>query len=188
MSTSNKRQYEFTSQDVQESIQIIKQEEGFEPKAYPDPFSPRGIEKYKPLAKRTPSWEKLPGNPWTIGYGRTGPDVVEGTTTTRDQEIFWLTYRVQEELNWLKKRGVPPCAGLVSLIYNTGRGAFERSRSYKAFQEGRWDDALEEMQGFNKAGGRVRPGLVKRRAKEAELVRAWLVAKGLLQLDTKPKA
>lgn len=188
MVTSNKRQYEFTSQDVQESIEIIKKEEGFSEKAYPDPFSPRALEKWKAKDKRRLDWDRLPGTPWTIGYGRTGPDVGEFTTTTRDQELFWLSFRVQEELNWLKKRGVPPCAGLVSLLYNIGKAAFEKSKAYRAFQEGRWADALEEMQGFNRAGNKVRPGLVKRRAKEADMVKAWLAAKDLLKLDTEPKS
>ncbi len=186
MNTSNKRHYEISSQDVQESIEIIKKEEGFSEKAYPDPFSPRGIEKWKAKAKRKPDWEKLPGNPWTIGYGRTGPDVGEFTTTTRDQELFWLSFRVQEELQWLQKRGVPTCAGLVSLLYNIGKAAFERSKSYRAFQEGRWEDAIKEMLDFNRAGGKVRPGLVKRRALEAELVRKWLSRN--LNVEAKPQA
>ena len=88
----------------------------------------------------------------------------------------------------MQKRGVPPCAGLVSLVFNVGKSAFEKSRAYKAFQVGDWEKGIEEMQGFNKAGGKVRPGLVKRRAKEAEMVRAWLTAKGLLKLNTKPQA
>jgi lysozyme len=186
MSTSNKRHYEISSQDVQESIEIIKKEEGFSEKAYPDPFSPRGIEKWKAKAKRKPDWERLPGTPWTIGYGRTGPDVGEFTTTTKDQELFWLSFRVQEELRWLQKRGVPPCAGLVSLVYNIGKAAFEKSKSYRAFQEGRWEDAMEEMAGFNKAGGKVRPGLVRRRAVEVELVKKWLSRN--LDTKTKPQA
>ena len=184
MITSNKRQYKITSEDVQKSIEIIKSEEGFEAKAYPDPFSPLGIELRKAPSRRKIGWDVLRGGPWTIGFGRTGPDVLPGSVTTKDQELFWLSFRVQEELQWLQKRGVPPCAGLVSLVFNIGKGAFEQSRSYKAFQEGRWEDAIEEMQGFNKAGGRVRPGLVKRRAKEAELVRAWL----LRNFNTEPKA
>jgi len=186
MSTSlNRMQHQFTNQDVQESIEIIKKEEGFEPKAYPDPFSPLGIELRKAPSKRRVGWDILRGHPWTIGYGRTGPDVRQGSVTTRDQELFWLSFRVQEELQWLQKRGVPPCAGLVSLVFNIGKGAFEKSRAYRAFQEGRWEDGIEEMQGFNKAGGKVRPGLVKRRAKEAELVRAWLKSRNL---HTEPKA
>ena len=174
MCTSNKIQLQFTNEDVLQSIKIITEEEGFSKNAYPDPFSPRAIEMRKTRANRRPDLVLLSGHPWTIGYGRTGPDVREDAVTTKDQELFWLRWRVEDELVWLQKRGVPPCAGLVSLVYNVGRGAFERSRSYRAFQEGRWEDAIEELLGFNRAAGRVRPGLVKRKVKEAELIRAWL--------------
>jgi lysozyme len=176
MSTSIKIQYKFTNEDVMESIKIVIEGEGFSKTAYPDPFSPRGIEMKKGLHQRKPGWQLLSGSPWTIGYGRTGPDVRPESTTTKDQELFWLKHRVEEELVWLQQRGVPPCAGLVSLIYNIGKYNFNKSKAYKAFQECRWDDALVEMQGFNKAGGKVRPGLVKRRAKEAKLVKDWLIA------------
>jgi len=179
-----KVQFDFTSEDVAQSIKIIMEEEGFAAKAYPDPFSPRAIELRKTKEKRRPDAQLLSGSPWTIGYGRTGPDVREETVTTKDQEKFWLQWRVSEELTWLRKRGVPPCAGLVSLIYNIGKGAFEKSRAYRSFQEGKWEEAIEEMQGFNKAGGKIRPGLVKRRAREAELVRDWLN----LKLDAQSKA
>ena len=179
MCTSNKIQLEFNNEDVAESIKIIMKEEGFSKTAYPDPFSPRALEMRKAKDKRRPDYHLLSGMPWTVGYGRTGPDVREFTTTTKDQELFWLKWRVEDELLWLQKRKVPPCPGLVSLVYNVGRGAFERSRSYKAFQEGKWDKAIEELLGFNKAGGKVRPGLVKRRAAEAELIKAWLRSRNL---------
>lgn len=185
MSTSFKVQHKFTNEDVVQSMKIVMEGEGFSKTAYPDPFSPRGIEMKKGLHQRKPDWQLMSGSPWTIGYGRTGPDVRPESVTTKDQEIFWLKHRVEEELVWLQQKGVPPCAGLVSLIYNIGKYNFIKSKACKAFQEGRWDDGLQEMQGFNKAGGKIRPGLVKRRAKEAELVKAWLVAANLY---VEPKA
>lgn len=177
MSTSFKVQHKFTNEDVIQSIKIVMEGEGFSKTAYPDPFSPLGIELKKGLKQRNPGWQLFSGSPWTIGYGRTGPDVRKESVTTKDQEVFWLKHRIEEELVWLQQRGIPPCAGLVSLIYNIGKGAFSKSQAYKSFQEGRWDDGLREMQGFNKAGGKVRPGLVKRRAKEAALVKEWLVSR-----------
>lgn len=185
MSTSIKIQFKFTNEDVAQSMKIIMEEEGFSKEAYPDPFSPLAIELRKPKANRRQDLYTLSGAPWTIGYGRTGPDVLSTTKTTKDQEKFWLSFRVQEELQWLQKRGIPPCPGLVSLLFNIGKTAFSRSRAYIAFQEQRWEDALQEMQGFNRAAGKVRPALVKRRAREAELVKAWLKSQNLY---TEPKA
>ncbi len=171
-STSSILQY--TTEDVQESIKHIMKEEGFAAEAYPDPFSPLGLELRKPLAKRQPAYTSLSGAPWTIGYGRTGPDVQRGVRTTKDQEIFWLKFRVTEELNFLRKLGVPPCAGLVGLVYNVGKNAFQKSRACKALQKGRWEDAYKEILDFNRAGGRVRVGLTRRREKEVALLKDFL--------------
>lgn len=172
LSTSSILKY--TAQDVQESIKHIMKEEGFEPEAYPDPFSPLGIEMRKPAAKRQAGYTSLSGAPWTIGYGRTGPDVQRGVRTTKDQEIFWLKFRIKEELDFLQKLGVPPCAGLVGLVYNVGKNAFQKSRACKALQQRRWEDAYVEILDFNRAGGRVRAGLTRRREKEVALLKDFL--------------
>jgi len=178
--------WKYTSQDVDESIKHIMKEEGFAAEAYPDPFSPLGIELRKPLAKRAPKYQELPGAPWTIGYGRTGPDVMPRTKTTKDQEIFWLRVRVTEELQFLQKLNCPTCAGLVGLIYNIGKHAFKRSQACRALQEGRWEDAYREIAEFNKAAGKVRAGLTKRRLKEIDLLKEYLSRN--LHSDTKSKA
>lgn len=172
LSTSSILQY--TTEDVQESIKHIMKEEGFAAEAYPDPFSPLGIELRKAPARRQKGYASLSGAPWTIGYGRTGPDVQRGVTTTKDQEIFWLKFRIKEELDFLRKLGVPPCAGLVGLVYNVGKNAFQRSRACKALQQRRWEDAYMEIMDFNRAGGRVRVGLTRRRAREVELLKDFL--------------
>ena len=164
----------YTPEDVQESIKHIMQEEGFAAEAYPDPFSPLGIELRKAPARRQPDYKRLSGAPWTIGYGRTGPDVQPGVRTTRDQEVFWLKFRVTEELEFLRKLGGPPCAGLVGLVYNVGKAAFKKSRACKALQQRRWEDAYVEIMDFNRAGGRVRVGLTRRREKEVELLKSFL--------------
>jgi lysozyme len=178
--------WKYTSQDVDESIKHVMKEEGFAADAYPDPFSPLGIELRKPLSKRATQYQLLDGSPWTIGYGRTGPDVMPGTKTTKDQEIFWLRVRVTEELQFLQKLNCPTCAGLVGLIYNIGKYAFKRSQACRALQEGRWEDAYREIAEFNKAAGKVRAGLTKRRQKEIELLQQYLSRN--LHSNTKPKA
>lgn len=174
MTSSFLFRWKYTAQDVEESIKHIMKEEGFAAAAYPDPFSPRAIEQRKSPEKRNPGYAILPGAPWTIGYGRTGPDVREGVTTTKDQEVFWLRHRVIEELEFLVKLGCPPCAGLVGLIYNIGKAGFRSSQACRALREGRWDDACQEISEFNKAAGKVRAGLVKRRAKEIALLKDFL--------------
>lgn len=59
-------------------------------------------------------------------------------------------------------------AALVSLTYNAGPG-WTTSGLGELVKAGDWQGAAERFQQYNKAGGRVNPGLVKRRGQEA----AW---------------
>ena len=53
-----------------EALTLIRQWEGCRLSAYPDPASG--------------------GEPWTIGYGHTGPEVTAGLTISREQAERWL--------------------------------------------------------------------------------------------------
>ena len=57
--------------------------------------------------------------------------------------------------------------GLMSLSYNVGAGAVERSTVLKKLNAGDKHGAAEAFKRFNRAGGAVVPGLVSRRAAEA---------------------
>lgn len=61
---------------------------------------------------------------------------------------------------------------LVSFTYNEGAGWTRKSGLVSALKAGRYADVPSEMAKWNKAGGRVLPGLTKRRAKEAALFSA----------------
>lgn len=134
-------------------IEIIKQFEGFKADAYPDPGTG--------------------GEPWTIGYGTT-KGIRPGMTVTQEQATAFLARDValfSAEVERLVK--VPLTQNqhdaLVSLVYNIGPGAFAKSTLLKKLNAGRYDDVPSEMARWNKAGGRVLNGLVRRRAAEAEL-------------------
>jgi GH24 family phage-related lysozyme (muramidase)/peptidoglycan hydrolase-like protein with peptidoglycan-binding domain len=58
---------------------------------------------------------------------------------------------------------------LVSFTYNLGAGWTKKSGLVSALKEGRYGDVPSEMMKWNKAGGRVLPGLTKRRQKESAL-------------------
>lgn len=58
---------------------------------------------------------------------------------------------------------------LVSFSYNCGLGALERSSLLKAVNRQDWSGAAGTFAAWNKGGGRVLPGLVQRRAREASL-------------------
>lgn len=58
---------------------------------------------------------------------------------------------------------------LVSFVYNCGSGAYKGSNLRRAVNEGRWADVPAELRKWRMGGGRVLPGLVRRREAEAGL-------------------
>jgi lysozyme len=54
----------------------------------------------------------------------------------------------------------------VSLTYNIGSGAFCRSTLVKKLKQRDYEGACKQILRWNRAGGRILPGLVKRRQKE----------------------
>ena len=58
---------------------------------------------------------------------------------------------------------------LCCLVFNIGAGAFRKSTLLKRLNEHDFDSAAAEFHRWNKAGGRVLSGLVRRRKAEAEL-------------------
>lgn len=73
-------------------------------------------------------------------------------------------------------RLVPGCAGhqgrfdaLVCLAYNIGAGNLQRSTIRMKANRGDWEGAAEAFMAWTKGGGKVLPGLVKRRVAEKAL-------------------
>lgn len=131
-----------------------------------------------PLVKR---WEgcKLvaylcPAGVWTVGYGSTGPDVRRGVKWTQEQ----AESRLRRDLAGFGARVdalvlVPLTAGQMaacaSLAYNIGIEAFRKSTLLRMLNAGQYVQAAAQFDRWNKGGGRVLPGLVKRRADERAL-------------------
>jgi len=115
---------------------------------------------------------KCPAGVWTIGYGHTG-DVKPEHKITHHQAEEILEYDLQcfEEA---VSRLAPGASGnqfsaMVSLCFNIGVKAFENSTLLKEFKAGRFKSAAAQFERWNKGGGKVLPGLVKRRAAEKAL-------------------
>ena len=109
---------------------------------------------------------------WTIGYGHTA-GVYEGMVITEDQanDLLWGDVRVAERcVNGAVQ--VPLTQGefdaLVSFVFNLGCGAFRGSTLLRALNDSDYDKCASELLRWNKAGGRVLPGLVARREAEKE--------------------
>jgi len=62
-------------------------------------------------------------------------------------------------------------AALASFVFNLGPENLRRSALLRFVNEKRFEQAASEFKRWNKAGGKVLPGLVRRRAAEAELFR-----------------
>lgn len=58
---------------------------------------------------------------------------------------------------------------LISFVYNCGEGALRGSGLRKAVNERRWSDVTAELAKWRMGGGRILPGLVRRRSAEAAM-------------------
>ena len=116
------------------------------------------------------------GKPWTIGWGHTGPEVKPGLIWTQaqcDQQLEADLVRYADEV--ARAIGAAPTSqaqfdALVSFHYNTG--AIGRATLTQKHKAGDHAGAAAEFARWNRAGGRVLPGLTRRRASEAKLYRS----------------
>lgn len=134
----------------QEGLNLIKDFEGCRLKAY---LCPAGV--------------------WTIGYGHTKgvkPDMV---ITQLDADRFLLQdlKRFEEAVSSLVKVPITPnqFSALVSFAYNVGTGALYDSTLLRKLNNKDYKGAADEFLRWNKAGGKVLPGLTKRRIAERDL-------------------
>jgi lysozyme len=67
---------------------------------------------------------------------------------------------------------------LVSFVFNVGRGNFARSDLLAQLNQGNYEAVPSELKRWNKAGGKVLPGLVRRREEEAKLFTAGVYGAG----------
>jgi GH24 family phage-related lysozyme (muramidase) len=138
----------------QEGLDLVKHFEGFYPTAYKDPV---GV--------------------WTIFWGHTGLQHRDGTvypgrSGTREEGERLLRY----DMNQFERRvetfvKVPltdnQFAALVSFDFNTG--GLGRSTLLKKLNAGDYTGAANEFLKWIRGGGRVLPGLVRRRKSERNL-------------------
>lgn len=116
----------------------------------------------------------------TIGYGHTSmagsPQVTPGMTITAgdaeaifDRDIERFAARVEAMIKVpISENQFGAC---VSLAFNIGVGAFSKSSVLRFLNKKQFNNAADAFALWNKAGGKVQPGLVRRRAAEAALFR-----------------
>ena len=137
----------------QEGIALIKKFEGCELDAYQDSV---GV--------------------WTIGYGHT-KDVKEGDKINKEEAENLLEEEMPEYEGYIEnlvKVSLSQCEfdSLCSWVYNLGPTNLQESTLLRFLNEGKYDEIPAQIKRWNKAGGKVLDGLVRRREAEALLFQA----------------
>ena len=133
-----------------EGIELIKNFEGCELKSYQDSV---GV--------------------WTIGFGHT-KDVKEGDEINQEHAEFMLTEEMPEYEGYINNMVKVPLEqnkfdALCSWVYNLGPTNLKNSTLLTVLNQERYKEVPQEIKRWNKAGGVVLNGLVRRREAEALL-------------------
>lgn len=138
------------------TIALIKRNEGCVLHAYADPATG--------------------GDPWTIGYGHTGPDVFPGLTISQAraeellrQDLAKFEEGVVDLLDDDTETTDNQFGAMVSLAYNVGLGNFKKSSVLRFHNKDMKAAAANAFLLWNKAAGKVMAGLTRRRHEEGHL-------------------
>jgi lysozyme len=133
-----------------EGIALIKKFEGCELEAY-----------------------KCPAGVWTIGYGHI-KGVQEGDVITLEEAEDMLVEELHEYENYINDMvtvGLTPFQfdALVAWVFNLGPTNLRESTLLRVLNEGNYEEVPAQIKRWNKAGGEVLNGLIRRREAEALL-------------------
>ena len=133
-------------------VALLHYFEGCELSAYPDPATN--------------------GDPWTIGYGCTGPGIVRGLSITQSEAdaLFAKMLTSEFEPGVSSAFNLPITQGqfdaCVCLAFNIGIGKFKASTLVRMFNAGNVAGAADQFLRWDKAAGQSMKGLRRRRAAE----------------------
>jgi lysozyme len=123
-----------------------------------------------------------PANVATIGYGSTyyanGVKVtLNDPPTTQEEAHVLLMYELGHTYLPGVLRNCPglitdvrKCNAIVDFAYNLGTGRLQTSTLKRKINANDWEGAKEQLMLWTKGGGRVLPGLLKRRTAECALL------------------
>ena len=114
------------------------------------------------------------GDPWTIGYGHTGPEVYDGLTITQEQADAWLAVDKRKAQDVIDRYVTVHLTAnedlaLRDFIFNLGGGNFRSSTLLRKLNLGDFAGAADEFEKWDHACGKVVAGLLRRRTAEKEL-------------------
>lgn len=123
----------------------------------------------------TAYWDAA-GKVWTIGWGTTGPEVIQGTTwpiARCEEALIAKLDRARAQLLALSP-GVQWPAGaqdaLTDFVYNEGSGNYQGSTVRKCVRTGDWAGVRAHLLDWEFAGGKRLGGLITRREGEAAMI------------------
>ena len=110
---------------------------------------------------------------WTIGYGHT-KGVQEGDEWSQNHAEHMLEVELEEYEGYINDYVTSPLSqnqfdALVSWVYNLGPANLKASTMLKVLNAGDYQEVPAQMKRWNKAGGNVLEGLVRRREAESLL-------------------
>lgn len=130
------------------------------------------IEKIKEFeGLRLRAYRDAVGKP-TIGYGHTlgvkmGQRITERQAEEMLEQDLWVAGRFPNTIKEINTQG--KYDAVVSFIFNLGVGSFKRSTLYRRILRHAPDKMIQaELRRWVHSGGKVLPGLVKRREWEAQ--------------------
>lgn len=116
---------------------------------------------------------------WTIGYGHT-KGVAPGDSVSQEEAEQMLVDELHEYESYVNEYVTVALSqnqfdALVSWVYNLGPANLKASTMLKVLNSGEYEDVPAQMKRWNKAGGKVLEGLIRRREAEACLFNgtAW---------------
>lgn len=144
-------------------------------------ISKDGLEHIKEYEQfRSKAYRPVKGDRWTIGWGNTfykdGSPVKEGDSITLDEAnelLYNIVYRFEFDVNKLLKTNINQNQfdALLSFAYNVGTGNLQHSTLLKIVNTdpNNFPEIERQFMRWNKSGGKVYNGLIKRRKSEFEL-------------------
>jgi lysozyme len=110
---------------------------------------------------------------WTIGWGSTS-NAREGMEISQERadtffELDLMDFEWGVDRLLIVDLNENQYSALVSFAYNVGLSAFAGSTLLRMLNHGLFDEAAEQFLKWTRAGGKILPGLVARRAAEREL-------------------
>tara|TARA_R100001460_G_scaffold4971_4_gene13992 strand:- start:746 stop:1183 length:438 start_codon:yes stop_codon:yes gene_type:complete len=110
---------------------------------------------------------------WTIGYGHI-KTAEEGMVISQSYADELLEGEIVEYEDYVNTAVTAPLSqdqfdALVSWTFNLGNGNLNASTMLKVLNRGEYEEVPNQMKRWNKAGGKVLEGLIRRREAEANL-------------------